>query len=92
MMSGQLGRQKSCHAWFAGQSANAINGFEDGSNSPGGRKGNRLRHGRQIGEGAITGSGSVVTRDVEPYMIVVGVPARVLRKRERKTGGEQESK
>ncbi len=34
----------------------------------------------KIGEGAITGSGSVVTHDVPPHTVVVGVPARPLRK------------
>ena len=32
-----------------------------------------------IGEGALVGAGSVVTRDIPPYMIVCGSPAKVLR-------------
>ena len=37
--------------------------------------------GRSIGTGAVVGAGSIVTRDVAPYTIVVGNPARPVRRR-----------
>ena len=37
--------------------------------------------GVKIGDGAVVGSMSVVTKDVPPYAIVAGVPARLIRER-----------
>ena len=34
-----------------------------------------------IGDGCILGAGSVVTKDVEPYSVVAGNPAKVIKKR-----------
>ena len=40
-----------------------------------------IRAGVTIGIGAVIGAGSVVTKDIEPYSIAVGVPARHVRYR-----------
>ena len=41
-----------------------------------------LLPGVTIGEGAQVGAGAVVTRDVEPFSVVAGNPAKVLRSRQ----------
>ena len=40
-----------------------------------------IKAGVNIGHGAVVGMGSVVTRDVPPYAIVAGNPARIIRMR-----------
>lgn len=40
-----------------------------------------ILRGLEIGNGAVIGAGAVVTRDVEPYSIVAGVPAEVIKMR-----------
>jgi acetyltransferase-like isoleucine patch superfamily enzyme len=40
-----------------------------------------LLPGVRIGEGAIVGAGSVVTRNIPPFTVAAGNPARVLRNR-----------
>lgn len=40
-----------------------------------------IQSGVHIGTGAVIGSGAVVTKDVAPYAVVVGVPAKPIKKR-----------
>lgn len=40
-----------------------------------------IMRGVKVGDGAIIAAGSIVTKDVEPYTIVAGVPAKVIRHR-----------
>jgi acetyltransferase-like isoleucine patch superfamily enzyme len=41
----------------------------------------KIMEGVTIGDGAIIGAGSIVTKDIEPYCIYVGVPAKKLKER-----------
>ncbi len=44
-------------------------------------EGVKIKSGLTIGNGAIIGAGAVVTKDVPPYAIVGGVPAKIIRYR-----------
>jgi acetyltransferase-like isoleucine patch superfamily enzyme len=39
----------------------------------------------QVGDNAMIGTSAVVTRDVEPYHIVVGIPAKTVKVKDRET-------
>jgi acetyltransferase-like isoleucine patch superfamily enzyme len=41
----------------------------------------KILEGISIGDGAVIGAGALVTKDVEPYSIVGGVPAKIIKKR-----------
>lgn len=41
----------------------------------------KVMKGVTIGDGAIIGAGAVVTRDIPPYTIAAGIPAKVIRER-----------
>ncbi len=41
----------------------------------------KILHGVKIGDGAVIGAEALITKDVKPYTIVGGVPAKLIRKR-----------
>ena len=43
--------------------------------------GTKINKGVRIGKGCVIGSGSVITHDIPPYSIAVGVPCHVIRSR-----------
>lgn len=40
-----------------------------------------IMSGVKVGDGSVIGAGAIVTKDVEPYSVVVGIPAKVIKKR-----------
>lgn len=40
-----------------------------------------IKSGVRVGDGAVVGAGAIVTKDVEPYAIIGGVPAKIIRYR-----------
>jgi len=44
----------------------------------------KVLDGVTIGRGAVIGAGAVVTRDIPPFAVAVGIPARVIRRRDQK--------
>ena len=40
-----------------------------------------ILQGLRIGDGAVIGAGAIVTRDIEPYSINVGIPAKIIKYR-----------
>lgn len=43
--------------------------------------GSTIMHGVRIGRGSVVASGSIVTKDVPPYSVVGGVPAKIIKMR-----------
>lgn len=41
----------------------------------------QIMPGVNIGDGAVVGAGAIVTKDIEPYTVVAGIPAKVIKER-----------
>ena len=41
----------------------------------------KILDGITIGKGSVIGAGTVCTKDVEPYSVIVGVPGKLLKRR-----------
>jgi acetyltransferase-like isoleucine patch superfamily enzyme len=63
--------------WMQGETRNGIK-IEDDVWIGAGAK---VLDGVKIGKGSVIGAGAVVTRDIPPYSVAVGVPAKVIKKR-----------
>ncbi|MGL5880507.1 MAG: acyltransferase [Xenococcaceae cyanobacterium] len=50
----------------------------------------RVLDGVTIGKGSVIGAGAVVTKDIPPYSIAVGVPAKVIRQRTEQRSTERQ--
>jgi acetyltransferase-like isoleucine patch superfamily enzyme len=48
----------------------------------------KVLDGVHIGNGAVIGAGSVVTKDIDAYLIALGVPAKVVGSRQKSSAGE----
>ncbi|MDR3626165.1 MAG: DapH/DapD/GlmU-related protein, partial [Ignavibacteriaceae bacterium] len=47
-----------------------------------------ILEGVKVGKGAVIAAGSVVVKDVEPYSVMAGVPAKLIKKVDEKTKGK----
>lgn len=72
-----LGERRARRGFFAWRRADAITVGHDAWIGHGAT----VLPGVTVGDGAVVGAGAVITKDVAPYTIVVGVPARPIRER-----------
>ena len=68
------------HSWVKTSAANPFKRVKVGNDVWIGVR-TMVMGGVTIGDGAVIGAGSIVTKDIPPYAVVVGVPAKVIRYR-----------